>query len=377
MVMKVDIKALLKEMDGIQKCIDTMSQQFSDLKFETNYGEIPEEVWDFMGNLERTFEEINERFLHFQEWFAEVFNEVMPSDQLDLDIEVVEGEEVAEDDKTFIESKTNLKDVLEYRSSDQKRNGLTVTLGTNEIRETVSLDITRQPQILIGGATESGKTSLIRSIIAQLVHYYTPEELRLVLMDPKMVEFTDISGLENYYFAKYPKQADPILDDIDSIMKSLEGLRREMNKRYEMLKGANVRNIDEYNANTDEILPYIVVCIDEYSDVLMVKDMEFKVLLAGLAQKGCAVGIHLIASTMRAWRSSMTGLIKANFPTRIAFRTLSATESRTILDEYGAEYLDRQEEFLIRSMDFDHILKLKAIVATDADVAGICNEFMS
>ncbi|MBP5667623.1 MAG: DNA translocase FtsK, partial [Salinivirgaceae bacterium] len=210
------------------------------------------------------------------------------------------------------------------------------------------------------GAAGQGKTVAINTILTSLLYNKRPSELKLVLIDPKRVELSLYKPLENHFLAKMPNVDDAIIADTQTIVSTLQSLCTEMDSRYDLMKNSGCRNIREYNSNFvnqklnpdggHRYLPYIVVIIDEYADLVLNagKDREVELPLARLAQLARAVGIHLIIATQRPTTNVITGLIKANFPARIAFRVMSLIDSRTILDAPGANQLIGNGDMLIQ-----------------------------
>jgi DNA segregation ATPase FtsK/SpoIIIE and related proteins len=218
-------------------------------------------------------------------------------------------------------------------------------------------DLAKMPHLLIAGATGQGKSVGLNAIIASLLYKKHPAELKFVLIDPKKVEFTLYGIIENHYLAMLPNAEDPIITDTKKVVNTLNSLCCEMDARYDLLKIAGVRNIKEYNAkfckrqlspaNGHRYLPYIVLVIDEFGDLIITAGREVETPIARLAQLARAIGIHLIIATQRPSVNVITGMIKANFPSRIAFRVISVVDSRTILDCSGANQLIGKGDMLI------------------------------
>lgn len=211
------------------------------------------------------------------------------------------------------------------------------------------VDLCKMPHILVAGATGMGKSVGLNAIITSLLYKRHPAELKFVLVDPKMVEFSIYSVLEHHYLAELPDGGAPIITDVTKVVQTLKSLCVEMDDRYMLLTKAHVRHIKEYNdkfikrhLNPEKghrFLPYIVVIIDEYGDLIMTAGKDIELPIARIAQKARAVGIHMIIATQRPTTNIITGTIKANFPARIAFRVTTAIDSRTILDRTGANQL--------------------------------------
>ena len=219
----------------------------------------------------------------------------------------------------------------EYLTSDM---ALPLAIGRTVTNEIFMADLADMPHLLVAGATGQGKSVGLNVMLMSLLHKKTPEELKLVLIDPKQVELNVYSKLGSAYLAS------PVITEAEEAESVLESLCELMEERYDLISSAGKRNIKEYNALTIvEPMPYIVVVIDEYGDLIMQSGKPMERSICRLAQKARAVGIHLIISTQRPSATIVTGNIKANFPTRIAFRTTTGTDSRVILDQIGAEKL--------------------------------------
>jgi len=219
----------------------------------------------------------------------------------------------------------------EYLTSDM---ALPLAIGRTVTNEIFMADLADMPHLLVAGATGQGKSVGLNVMLMSLLHKKTPEELKLVLIDPKQVELNVYSKLGSAYLAA------PVITEAEEAERVLESLCELMDERYDLISSAGKRNIKEYNAmSIVEPMPYIVVVIDEYGDLIMQSGKQMERSICRLAQKARAVGIHLIISTQRPSATIVTGNIKANFPTRIAFRTTTGTDSRVILDQIGAEKL--------------------------------------
>lgn len=237
-----------------------------------------------------------------------------------------------------------LLEAPEYRHAPA---ALPLALGKTITGEAFVRDLAQMPHLLIAGATGQGKSVALNCMILSLLYRRTPEEVRMVLIDPKKVEMSLYQGLEEYYLAEIPGIPERIITDVRYALPALQSLVQEMEMRYELLKELRVRNIVEYNQRCREgqvseghrPLPYIVLIIDELADLMMTAGKEVETPLCRLAQLARAVGIHLIVATQRPSVNVITGLIKANFPVRIAFRVVSRVDSRVILDDDGAERL--------------------------------------
>ena len=255
------------------------------------------------------------------------------------------GIEVPNKKKSIVSMKS-LFSSKKFIESDME---LPITLGKTISNETFIVDLTKMPHLLMAGATGQGKSVGINAILTSILYKKHPAEVKFVLVDPKKIELSIFNKIERHYLAKLPESDDAIIIENDKVINTLNSLCREMDKRYELLKDAMTRNIKEYNEkfisrklnpeNGHTFLPYIVLVIDEFADLIMTAGKEVETPLARLAQLSRAVGIHLIIATQRPSVNVITGLIKANFPARIAFRVTSKIDSRTILDTGGAEQL--------------------------------------
>ncbi|MDT0686659.1 DNA translocase FtsK [Autumnicola psychrophila] len=226
---------------------------------------------------------------------------------------------------------------------------LPMALGKTISNETFVVDLAKMPHMLMAGATGQGKSVGLNAILTSLLYSKHPAEVKFVLVDPKKVELTLFNKIERHYLAKLPDTEEAIITDNTKVIHTLNSLCTEMDNRYEMLKNAMVRNLKEYNVkfknrklNPEDghhFLPYIVLVVDEFADLIMTAGKEVETPIARLAQLARAVGIHLIIATQRPSVNVITGIIKANFPARIAFRVTSKIDSRTILDSQGADQL--------------------------------------
>lgn len=234
---------------------------------------------------------------------------------------------------------------------------LPVALGKTIQNETFVLDLTKMPHLLVAGATGQGKSVGLNAIITSLLYKKHPSELKFILVDPKKVELTLYAKLEKHFLAKMEGEDEAIITDTQKVIYTLNAVCKEMDDRYTLLKAASVRNIVEYNdkfihrrLNPEKghrFLPYFVVIIDEFADLIMTAGREIEMPIARIAQLARAVGIHLIIATQRPTTNIITGVIKANFPARIAFRVSSMVDSRTILDSPGANQLIGRGDMLV------------------------------
>lgn len=243
----------------------------------------------------------------------------------------------------------SIRSILSSRKFQESRMELPMAMGCTISNEVFMADLCKMPHLLVAGATGMGKSVGLNTIIASLLYKKHPSQLKFVLIDPKMVEFSLYSKLENHYLAKLPGDDDAIITDPQKVVATLNSLCIEMDDRYSLLKMAGCRNIKEYNdrfvhrtLNPEKghrYMPYIVVIVDEFADLIMTAGKEVETPIARIAQKARAVGIHMILATQRPSTNVITGVIKANFPGRIAFRVFQMVDSRTILDRPGANQL--------------------------------------
>jgi len=234
---------------------------------------------------------------------------------------------------------------------------LPIVLGKTISNETFVTDLAKMPHLLMAGATGQGKSVGLNAILVSLLYKKHPSQIKFVLVDPKKVELTLFSKIERHFLAKLPGDGEAIITDTKKVVATLNSLCIEMDERYELLKDAEVRNIKEYNAkfisrrlnpeNGHRFLPYIVLVVDEFADLIMTAGREVETPIARLAQLARAIGIHLIIATQRPSVNIITGTIKANFPARIAFRVTSKIDSRTILDSGGADQLIGRGDMLL------------------------------
>ena len=227
-----------------------------------------------------------------------------------------------------------------FASSNSK---LTLALGKNTTGEIATLDLAQMPHLLIAGTTGSGKSVCMNTILASMLYQATPDEVKFVIIDPKKVEMAVYRSLKDYHLLKIEDIDEPIVTKPENAVLALRAVEKEMGRRYDVLADAVVRNISEYNKkmvdNGEDIMPFIVVLIDELADLMMLNAKEVEAPIARLAQLARAVGIHLVVATQRPSVDVITGVIKANFPSRIAFQVATKIDSRTIIDSPGAEKL--------------------------------------
>ncbi|GMO34708.1 MAG: DNA translocase FtsK [Candidatus Azobacteroides pseudotrichonymphae] len=248
------------------------------------------------------------------------------------------------------ESQTvSMKSVITSKKFQETKLDLPIALGKTITNETFVFDLCKMPHLLVAGATGQGKSVGLNAIITSLLYKKHPAQLKFVLIDPKKVEFNIYSEIEKHFLAKLPNEEDPVITNVTKVVQTLNSLTKEVDERYNLLKKANVRNMKEYNEKfvnrqlnpqkKHRYMPYFVVIIDEFGDLIMTAGREIELPIARIAQLARAVGIHMIIATQRPDTSIITGIIKANFPARIAFRVSAMVDSRTILDTSGANHL--------------------------------------
>ncbi len=239
------------------------------------------------------------------------------------------------------------------------------------------------PHLLVAGATGQGKSVGLNAIITSLLYCKTPSQLKFVMIDPKQVEFSLYNKLKNHYLAVIPEDIDseePVITDMQKVEATLNSLCIEMDNRYTLLKNAHARNIEEYNAKIKDgklnpaeghkFLPYIVVVVDEFGDLIMVSGKNVEMPIARLAQKARAVGMHVIIATQRPSTNVITGIIKANFPARISFKVSSGVDSKTILDTPGAQHLIGRGDMLI--FNNSEMVRVQCAFIDTPEVESIC-----
>jgi len=265
-----------------------------------------------------------------------------------------------------------------FQNSDME---LPVVLGKTISNETFIFDLAKAPHLLVAGATGQGKSVGLNAILVSILYKKHPAQVKFVMVDPKKVELTLYNKIERHFLAKLPDTEEPIITDTAKVVNTMNSLCIEMDDRYELLKNAQVRNIKEYNTkfiarklnpeNGHRYLPYIVVVIDEFADLIMTAGKEIEHPIARLAQLARAIGIHLIVATQRPSVNVITGMIKANFPARIAFKVSSGIDSKTILDSTGADQLIGRGDMLI-SFGND-VTRVQCAFVDTPEVEKICD----
>ena len=256
------------------------------------------------------------------------------------------GIEVPNEKKSIV----SMQSVLNSKKFQETTMDLPCAMGKTITNEVFMFDLAKAPHVLVAGATGQGKSVGLNAILTSLLYKKHPAELKIVLVDPKMVEFSIYRTIDKHFLASLPEQfEDPIITDTSKVIRTLQSLCVEMDSRYELLKDAGERNIKDYNKKFiarqlnpekgHKFMPYIVVVIDEYGDLIMTAGKEIELPIARIAQKARAVGIHMVIATQRPTTNIITGTIKANFPARIAFKVSQGIDSKTILDRMGAQQL--------------------------------------
>lgn len=286
------------------------------------------------------------------------------------------GIEVANKDPQVVSMRT----VIQSKKFVDCRYKLPIALGSTISNEVFIADLAKMPHLLVAGATGQGKSVGLNAIIASLLYRKRPDELKFVMIDPKMVEFSLYAKIEKHYLAKLPDAEEPIITDMSKAVETLSSLCVEMDDRYQLLKG-NSRNVEEYNEKVKSgrlkeedghrFLPYIVVIVDEFSDLIMTAGKEVEMPIARLAQKARAVGIHVIIATQRPSTNVITGIIKANFPARIAFKVSSGVDSKTILDTTGAQQLIGRGDMLVSNNS--EMTRVQCAFIDTPEVESICD----
>lgn len=257
-------------------------------------------------------------------------------------------------------SLVSLRELIETDAFKKVKSSLRFAFGKDVAGKPVCADLTALPHLLIAGTTNSGKSVLVNAILTSLLLNNSPLDLRLVLVDPKRVELTGYNGI--------PHLLAPVVVDAERVGAALQWVLREMDSRYKRFAKAGARNIADYNLKGDEFLPYLVIVIDELADLMMLAPEETERSITRLAQLARATGIHLIISTQRPSVDVVTGLIKANFPARVAFMVASGTDSRVILDKPGAENLLGRGDMLYQAPDAPAPVRLQGVYVSDPEI---------
>ena len=273
------------------------------------------------------------------------------------------GIEVPNDEMTLVA----LRDIVESEPFQRNRNALKFALGRDVTGHPISANLESMPHLLIAGTTGSGKSVCVNAILTCFLLHNTPDDLRLILVDPKRVELTGYNGV--------PHLLAPVVVEIDRVIGALQWMTREMDKRYHMFAQAGSRNITDYNARMKlqggKKLPFLIVVIDELADLMMIAPGETEQTITRLAQLARATGIHMILATQRPSVDVVTGLIKANFPARIAFAVASNTDSRVILDQPGAERLLGRGDMLFQAPDAPAAVRLQGVFVSDNEIQSL------
>jgi S-DNA-T family DNA segregation ATPase FtsK/SpoIIIE len=273
------------------------------------------------------------------------------------------GIEVPNDEMTLVA----LRDILESDAFQRNKNPLRFALGRDVTGHPISTSLDNMPHLLIAGTTGSGKSVCVNSILTSFLMFNTPDDLRLILVDPKRVELTGYNGV--------PHLLSPVVVEIDRVIGALQWMTREMDKRYHMFAQVGSRNISDYNAKMklqgQKKLPFLVIVIDELADLMMIAPGETEQTITRLAQLARATGIHMILATQRPSVDVVTGLIKANFPARIAFAVASNTDSRVILDQPGAERLLGRGDMLFQAPDAPAAARLQGVFVSDQEIQNL------
>lgn len=275
----------------------------------------------------------------------------------------------------------SIRTIIASKKFQECKYELPMAMGATISNDVFIADLTKMPHLLVAGATGQGKSVGLNAIIASLLYKKHPAELKFVLIDPKMVEFSLYSKLERHYLAKLPDEEEAIITDPNKVVTTLNSLCVEMDNRYALLRDAGVRSILEYNAkftakrlNPEKghrYLPYIVMIVDEFADLIMTAGKEVETPIARIAQKARAVGMHMIIATQRPSTNVITGIIKANFPGRIAFRVSQMVDSKTILDRTGANQLIGRGDMLF-SINGE-MTRVQCAFIDTPEVDGICD----
>ena len=273
------------------------------------------------------------------------------------------GIEVPNDEMTLVA----LRDIVESESFQKNTNPMKFALGRDVTGHPVSTTLENMPHLLIAGTTGSGKSVCVNSILTCMLLHNTPDELKLILVDPKRVELTGYNGI--------PHLLSPVVVEVERVIGALQWMTREMDRRYHLFAQAGSRNINDYNAKMKlqggKKLPLLVIVIDELADLMMISPTETEQTITRLAQLARATGIHMVLATQRPSVDVVTGLIKANFPARIAFAVASNTDSRVILDQPGAERLLGRGDMLFQAPDAPAPVRLQGVFVSDHEITNL------
>ncbi len=275
----------------------------------------------------------------------------------------------------------SMHSIIASKKFQESKFELPVAFGRTITNDIFMMDLTKMPHLLVAGATGQGKSVGLNAIITSLLYKKHPSQLKLVLVDPKKVEFNIYGDIEKHFLAKLPDGEDAIITDVSKVVETLNSLCKEMDDRYDLLKKAHVRNVKEYNEkftirhlNPEKghrFLPYIVVIVDEFGDLIMTAGKEVEMPIARIAQLARAVGIHMIIATQRPSVNIITGVIKANFPARVAFKVSSMIDSRTILDSPGANQLVGRGDMLFSQGN--DLIRVQCAFVDTPEVESIVN----
>ena len=267
-------------------------------------------------------------------------------------------------------SKVTMREVMDSQDFRKiaDKNGLPIALGADAGGDSVSLDLAGLPHMMIAGATGSGKSVCINSIVASMLLTKPPDQLRMLMVDPKQVELTPFNGI--------PHLVLPVITDVDDVSPMLRGLIREMTRRYKAMADIGTRNISGYNAKAKDPMPYLVLIVDELADLMLVGGFEIEQSLVRLAQLGRAAGIHLVLATQRPSVKVVTGLLKANIPTRVAFAVASQVDARVILDSVGAEKLLGKGDMLLVNNDSPKPRRVQGTLVLDDEIEKLVDYWL-
>jgi len=274
------------------------------------------------------------------------------------------GIEVPNPNPGIIGIKSLIKD-SSFENLVLQKDSLPIALGKGSGGDNITIDLTKMPHLLIAGATGSGKSVCMNAVVSSLIYSRSPDQLRLLLVDPKRVELTQYNGI--------PHMVTPVIVELDAVAKVFRGIINEMFKRYKLLESHSVRNISELNKKFSNAMPYLVIVIDELADLMMTSGVEIERSICRLAQLGRATGIHLVIATQRPSVDVVTGLIKSNFPSRVSFSVSSSIDSRTILDTTGAEKLLGKGDMLYLPIDASLPFRLQGCFINDSEISKLVN----